>query len=208
MTEDADYRRDLLDRIGGRRASIEEYLRTARPRGTRLVNISIVSSAVAAALTAGPALGGETFSTSVADGLSLSSDSTVWRTLCFLALGVSVVAAISTNLAKSHDTAQRITAAEATNAELEGLRTLLEFGQISVGDAAKLYQQYLTKVPWIEGHPGPPPAGPNRPPPQYGPPSGPYRGPQPYAGPDTYGNPPPGGRPGPSAPDRWRDNQS
>jgi hypothetical protein len=92
----------------------------------------------------------------VADGLSLRSDSTVWRVLCLLALLMSVVAAVATNIVKSQDVAQRITAAEATNAELEGLRTLLEFGEIGVGDAAKLYQQYLTKIPWVDDGDGPP----------------------------------------------------
>lgn len=149
MTED-DHRRDLLERIDARRESIDAYLRVARPRGTRLINVAIVSSALAAALTAGPALGGEAFSTNVADGLSLRSDSTVWRVLCLLALVMSVVAAIATNLGRSHHVADRITAAEATNAELEGLQTLLEFGQVPVGDAAKLYQQYLTRIPWVD----------------------------------------------------------
>jgi len=149
VTED-DHRRDLLERIDARRESIDAYLRVARPRGTRLINVAIVSSALAAALTAGPALGGEAFSTNVADGLSLRSDSTVWRVLCLLALVMSVVAAIATNLGRSHHVADRITAAEATNAELEGLQTLLEFGQVPVGDAAKLYQQYLTRIPWVD----------------------------------------------------------
>jgi hypothetical protein len=160
MTAPADdARQELLGRIIARRASIEDFLRLARPRGNRLVNTAIVSSALAAVLTAGPALGGETFSDGVASGLSLSSDSLVWRTLCLLALVVSLVAAISTNLSKSHDTAQRIAAAETVNAELEGLQALVAFGQIPLADAVKLYQQYVTKIPWVKDqHPQSPPA--------------------------------------------------
>lgn len=147
------FQRDLLARIDARRASIGAYLRQARPRGNRLVNTAIISSAIAAVLTAGPALGGETFSRGVANGLSLPSDSIVWRSLCLLALAVSIVAAITTNLARSQDTARRITAAESANAELEGLRTLVEFGQVPVGEAAKLYQQYVVKIPVDRGTP-------------------------------------------------------
>lgn len=161
-----DMRQELLGRIAARRVSIDDYLRVARPRGNRLINTAIVSSAVAAVLTAGPALGGETFSNGVAKGLSLPSDSYVWRTLCFLALGVSLVSAISTNLSRSHDTARRITAAEAVNAELEGLQTLVEFGQMPVADAVKLYQQYVTKIPWVEELHQPPPGGRSRQPQQ------------------------------------------
>jgi hypothetical protein len=176
-----DYRQELLDRIDARRASIDDYLRQARPRGNRLVNTAIISSAIAAVLTAGPALGGETFSVGVADSLSLPSDSIVWRSLCFLALAVSIVAAITTNLSRSQDTAHRIASAEAANSELEGLRTLVEFGQIPIGEAAKLYQQYVTKIPWVEErHPA------------YGPPTG--------SAPPGRWPPPPGQQPRPDRP--------
>jgi hypothetical protein len=147
-----DLRRDLLNRIDSRRSSIELYLQKARPRGGRLSTVAIVSSAIAAVLTAGPALGGEPFTESVASGLSLPSDSLVWRCLCFLALAVSVVAAIATNLARSQDIERKIAAAELANAELEGLRTLVEFDQVEVGDAVKQYRQSVAKIPWVEEH--------------------------------------------------------
>ncbi len=185
-----DHRQDLLGRIDARRASIDGYLQHARPRGNRLVTTAIVSSAIAAVLTAGPALGGETFASGVADSLSLPNDSIVWRSLCFLALAVSIIAAITTNLSRSQDTANRIAAAEATNAELEGLRTLVEFGQVPVGDAARLYQQYVTKIPWIEERHAMPAAAPDLPSP-YG-----RQGP-----PVAWGQPPPGwSPPGPRPP--------
>lgn len=33
---------------------------------------------------------------------------------------------------------------------LEGLATLLEFGTLSVEDGVKLYQQYVTKIPFVD----------------------------------------------------------
>ncbi|MCA1676520.1 MAG: hypothetical protein LC799_31555, partial [Actinobacteria bacterium] len=62
---------------------------------------------------------------------------------------LSVVAIIATNLMKSHDLATRLSAAEVCNVELEGLQTLLQFGQLKFDDAAELYRQYITKVPFV-----------------------------------------------------------
>lgn len=154
-TQPGDGRRELLGRIAARRASIEAFLRVARPRGNLLINTAIISSAVAAVLTAAPGLGGETLTAGIANALSLPRDSYVWRTACILAMLVSIVAAISTNLARSQDTARRITAAEAVNAELEGLQTVMEFGQLPVAEAVKLYQQYIAKIPWVDEQPTP-----------------------------------------------------
>lgn len=100
----------------------------------RLSLVSIISSALAAALTAGPALGGQGFTDSVAGAFNTGEDSTVWRVLCLLTLVVSVISAIAVNLSKSRNWEARIISAEACNAELEGLQTLLEFGQIPVNE--------------------------------------------------------------------------
>ena len=150
MVDDGALRRDLLARIEARRASVQAFLRTHRPRIRRRANITIVLSSLAAVFTAGPAVGGEPFAESVQDTLGLASDSTVWRVLCLLAMLVSIGAAVLSNIAKSQDDVARLSTAEAANAELEGLSTLLEFGHLSVDDAVKLYQQYSVKIPFVE----------------------------------------------------------
>jgi hypothetical protein len=159
MPDDGDLRRDLVRRIDARRASVQAFLRTQRPRIRRRANITIVLSSLAAVFTAGPALGGEPFAESVQNTLGLASDSYVWRTLCLLALLVSVAAAVLTNIAKAQDDVARLSSVEAASAELEGLSTLLQFGHLSVDDAVKLYQQYSVKIPFVEEQPvaaGPP----------------------------------------------------
>lgn len=113
-------------------------------------------------MVAGPAFGGEPFASSVQGTLALSSSTTVWRALCLLALAVSIVAAISTNLVKSHNAAGRVMSAEATAGQLEGLQTLVQFGQVPVGDAVRLYQQYVTKIPFVEEIPYAPSRHPGR----------------------------------------------
>jgi hypothetical protein len=190
MADDSDLRRDLLWRIDARRASVQAFLRENRPRTRRLATITVVLSSMAAVFTAGPALGGEPFAQSVQNALGLVSDSYVWRTLCLLAMVVSVGAAVLTNIGKSNNDMAKLSSAEAANTELEGLSSLLHFGHLSVEDGVKLYQQYSAKIPFVDDQPGatPPPPQPSG---YYLPPqAGPYEPPQPL--PQHYAPPPPG----------------
>lgn len=146
-----DQERTLLSRrIRDRRRTVDAYLRRARPRAERLTYASVVSSALAAALTAGPGLGGAAFTTTVSETLNLEGAPQIWQPLCLLATVVSVIAAISANLSKSKNAEARIVQAEACNAELEGLQALVEFRQCSVEDAVVMYQQYVAKIPFVE----------------------------------------------------------
>src|SRR3712207_4805424 len=148
MADDNQLRQDLLWRIETRRASVQAFLREHRPRTRRRATVTVVLSSLAAVFTAGPALGGEPFAESVQNALGLVSDSYVWRTLCLLALLVSVSSAVLTNLGKSQDDVAKLSSAEAANAELEGLASLLQYGHLSVDDGVKLYQQYSGKIPF------------------------------------------------------------
>jgi hypothetical protein len=114
------------------------------------VNLSVVGSAVAALLTAGPAVGGESFTSSVQGRLGIADDSVVWRVLCLAALIFSLLAAVATNLSNSRDLATKVGAAETCSAELEALQTSLQFGQLPVAEAVKLYQQYVTKIAFVD----------------------------------------------------------
>jgi hypothetical protein len=163
MADDSDLRRDLVWRIEARRAAVQAFLRAHRPRTRRRANIIIICSSLSALFTAGPAFGGESFVDTVQDILDLRSDAYVWQFLCLFALLVSVAGAVLTNISKSQDDVNRLSMAEAANAELEGLSTLLQFGHLTVDDGVKLYQQYSVKIPFIEELPPPVRAG-------YGPP--------------------------------------
>ena len=207
MADDDALRRDLLWRIETRRASIQAYLRDHRPRTRRRATITVVLSSLAALFTAGPALGGEPFAQSVQNSLGLASDSTVWRTLCFLTLLVSIASAILVNLGKASDEVAKLSSAEAANTELEGLTGLLQYGRVSLEDGAKLYQQYIVKIPFVDDLPAaaPPPVpapwqGLYAPPPpapgQYAPPPAPGQYAPPPA-PGQYAPPPPGQYPPP-----------
>jgi hypothetical protein len=154
MDEDPQLRRELSERIERRRASIGAYLREVRPRQNRLSTLSVVGSSVVAALTAGPGLGQEGFTDSVAGLLSLQDTSLVWQVLCLLATILSVAVALATHLATNKGKADQISAAETSSAELEGLQAALTFGNLPLAEAVRLYQQYSVKAAFVQDLPG------------------------------------------------------
>jgi hypothetical protein len=149
VVESDTSRARLLEAIDARRRGIERYLADQRPVSNRLTTISVISSCVAAALAAGPAVGGEDFAATVQGGLGLGQSQAVWRLLCLAAVVASVTAAIAANLSKSSDITARVGAAEAANSLLEGLHTRLSFSGLSVADAAQQYQEIIARIPWI-----------------------------------------------------------
>jgi hypothetical protein len=149
-------RAQLLKTIEDRRACIDAYLQEEAPRSKRLTNITIVSGALAAALTAGPAFGGAPFTEDVQQGLSLEEPQTVWRGLCFAALAVSLAAVISTNLSRARDLPAHIAGAEAADAMLHRLQTRLNTSDPSaaeaareVEEAAKEYGDIVAGIPFV-----------------------------------------------------------
>jgi hypothetical protein len=71
-----------------------------------------------------------------------------------------VAAAIVSGLSKSQETTAKLNTAAAVDSELEGLAFLLEFGELPVEDAVKLYRQYIAKIDFIEDDVAPVVAGP------------------------------------------------
>jgi hypothetical protein len=155
MAEDSDARAKFLAQISARRASVQAHLKATRPRVRRRANVTIVLTSLAALATAGPAAGGQSFVDGVQQSLGLTTDTYVWRVLCLVAMLVSISAAVLTNLGKSQDAAAQLSTAEAVDGELEGLAVLLEFGQLPLQDAVKLYQQYTAKINFIDDLPAP-----------------------------------------------------
>ncbi|MDP9695465.1 UNVERIFIED_ORG: hypothetical protein J2X79_003042 [Arthrobacter globiformis] len=150
MDESADTRQRLSDRIDQKQQAIRAYLGRERPRRNRLSNISIVGSALAAMLTAGPAVGGTGFTEAIQGIFRLGEDSVVWRFLCLAAVILSVAAALATNFANSRALGEKVSAAESANAQLEGLQLSLSFGNLAVADALKLYQQAVAPVAFVD----------------------------------------------------------
>jgi hypothetical protein len=151
VVEAESSRARLTEEIETRRRAIEQYLDAKRPISNRLTTISVISSCVAAALAAAPAVGGKGFADTVGNGLAIGRPEIVWRLLCLAAVAASIAAAISANLSKSSDLAERVAATEAANSLLDGLRARVRFSRLPVAAAAQQYQEIIARVPWVSG---------------------------------------------------------
>lgn len=134
----------LLERIKSKRREVADYLKENEPRQSRYITISIVAGALAAALTAGPGVGGTGFIESAKEIFSFGIP--VWQVLCLLATLLSMSAVITNGLLKTKDLTSKIAQVRGCDAKLEGLETMLELDQIEVKQAASLYTQYLTEI--------------------------------------------------------------
>ena len=146
---------DLIEEIAHQQESVDTYLDSAKPRFSRLTMVSILGSAVAAALTAGPAMGGPPFTDQVRALLSLSEQSTVWRVLCLGATLLSIAAAVAVNLMKADDLSAHVAAAEAARTHLRALRIRLGGGE-DTPQARDELADIVTSVPFVDtGRPRP-----------------------------------------------------
>lgn len=138
----------LLEKIKTKRREVADYLNKNEPRQSRYITISIVAGALAAALTAGPGVGGNGF-IETASGL-VSFRIPIWQVLCLLATLLSMSAAITNGLLKSKDLTSKITRVRGCDAKLEGLEIMLDLEQIDLKQATSLYTQYLTEISHIK----------------------------------------------------------
>jgi hypothetical protein len=137
----------LLEKIKVKRRQVADYLNKNEPRQSRLITFSIVAGAMAAALTAGPGVGGSGFIDTARGVVSFGVP--VWQVLCLLATIFSVSVVIVNGMLKSNDLISKISQARGCDAKLEGLEIMLNLNQIELKQAASLYTQYLTEISHI-----------------------------------------------------------
>jgi MFS family permease len=139
---------ELVNRIREKRLELERFLAAARPRRRRLINTTIIGGSIAAALTAAPALGGQTFTAWLTSVLGLTSPS--WRILCAAASVCSVMATVATQLLKSHNIEEHVTRGQGCRAKLEVLEVGLTTGQLDVRQATSEFLKCLEDVAFLE----------------------------------------------------------
>ena len=139
---------DLVSRIRQKRAHLETFLSAARPRKRRLLNITIIGGSLAAALTAAPAIGGQSFTAWLTGALGLASPS--WRVLCGAATICSVMATVATQLLKSHNIEEHVTRAQGCRAKLEVLEVGLTLGQLDLRQATSEYLKCVEESAFLE----------------------------------------------------------
>ncbi len=137
----------LLEKIKSKRGEVSDYLKKNEPRHSRYITTSIVAGALAAALTAGPGVGGTGFIESAKGVISFGIP--VWQVLCLVATLLSMSAVIANGLLKARDLTSKITQVRGCDAKLEGLEIMLDMEQIDIKQATSLYTQYLTEIPHI-----------------------------------------------------------
>ena len=147
MTQ-ADPMVELLTRVRAKRAQVSTFLAAAKPRRRRLLNTVVLGGSLAAVLTAGPAIGGATFTAWLTATLGLSSPS--WRLLCGVASVCSLMATISTQLLKSHNIEENVVKAQACSAKLEVIETGLALGQLDVKQATDHYLRCVEDAAFLD----------------------------------------------------------
>jgi hypothetical protein len=139
---------DMVSRIRQKRTQLETFLSAARPRKRRLLNTTIVGGSLAAALTAAPALGGQSFTAWLTGALGLASPS--WRLLCAAASVCSLTATIATQLLKSNNIEENVTRAQGCRAKLEVLEVGLTMGDIDTRQATSEYLKCVEDAAFLD----------------------------------------------------------
>ena len=139
---------EIASRIRQKRLELEKFLSRARPRRRRLINVTIIGGSIAAALTAAPALGGQSFTAWLTMALGTTSPS--WRLLCGAASICSVAATVATQLLKSHNIEEHVTRAQGCRAKLEVLEVGLTTGQIDTRQATAEYLKCVEEAAFLE----------------------------------------------------------
>ncbi|NIV03469.1 hypothetical protein GWN26_06450, partial [Candidatus Saccharibacteria bacterium] len=106
MTEKTNNTDFLLKKIRTKRQEIADYLTRSEPRHSRLIKSSIVAGALAAALTAGPGIGGDGFIEAAKSVVSFGIP--IWQLLCLIATLLSATAVVANSILKSSDLSSKI----------------------------------------------------------------------------------------------------
>lgn len=140
---------ELVAHIARKRQQVEAFVASAVPRKRRLQNLTIVGGTLAAALTAAPAMGGQTFTAWLTGVLGLSSPS--WRLLCGVAAMCSVLATLATQLLKSNNLEERLTRAQSCRAKLEVLELGIATGHLNAAQATTEFMRCAEDAAFLDG---------------------------------------------------------
>ena len=148
MTENTGLQQKLLERIRARQADISAYIKDTEQRVNRLTNLGIVCTSLTAIFTAGPAIGRDQFTKFMAAVFNVR-EVAVWGTLCLLAMLLAIAAAIINGLNRAHETAARLAKAQTAHTQFEKLEISLEFENLPIPEATRLYQQTVADLTFI-----------------------------------------------------------
>ena len=139
---------ELLDRVRSKRAEVDKYLEFNSRRRCLLVNLVIIAGALAALLTAPPAVGGKTFT----DWLQqlFQSSEPAWRFLCLFACLASLVSVVAIQIQKSNNYEEHIVRAQGLRATLEVLEFSITCGSLTIDKATSQFLRCLEDSSFME----------------------------------------------------------
>jgi pSer/pThr/pTyr-binding forkhead associated (FHA) protein len=139
---------ELLDRVRSKRAEVDKYLEFNSRRRCLLVNLVIIAGALAALLTAPPAVGGKPFT----DWLQQLFHSTTpaWRFLCLFACLASLASVIAIQIQKSNNYEEHIVRAQGLRVALEVLEISITCGSLTTHEATSKFLRCLEDSSFME----------------------------------------------------------
>jgi hypothetical protein len=139
---------ELLDRVRSKRAEVDDYLEFTSRRRRLLVNLVIIAGALAALLTAPPAVGGKPFT----DWLQQLFHSTApaWQLLCLFACLASLASVIAIQIQKSNNYDEHIVRAQGLRAALEVLEVSITCGSLTTRQATSQFLKCLEDSSFME----------------------------------------------------------
>ena len=140
---------ELLARVSRKREQVERFVSGALPRKRRLLNVTIVGGTLAAALTAGPAAGGPSFTAWLTSIFGLGSPA--WQLLCGAATVCSIGATVATQLLKSQNVEEHVARALSCRAKLEVLEVGLTTGQMDTAQATTEFMRCVEEASFLDG---------------------------------------------------------
>lgn len=149
MAEEVATTLAIRERIRAKRAQVDGWLSKSRPRKRRLINTTLIGGSLSALLTAGPALGGKSFTDWLTGLAGLQSPS--WRLLCGAAAMASFAATLATQLLKSHGLEENLSKAQMCSAKLEILDLTVSSGQMDEKQALTEYIRCIESVAFLQG---------------------------------------------------------
>jgi hypothetical protein len=139
-----DERAAFLAIVRAKRLAVVDAADTLRRRDQSLTLLSVIASAVAAVLTAAPAMGGPSLTQALG---SAGPDTPSWRILCGVASLCSLLAAIATNFHRQQEVTTRLARCQAAAARLETLELQVSFQQAPLGDVTAEYGKIIADLP-------------------------------------------------------------
>ena len=139
---------ELLDRVRSKHAEVDTYLEFNSRRRRLLVNLVIIAGALAALLTAPPAVGGKPFT----DWLQQLFHSTApaWQFLCLFACLASLASVIAIQVQKSNNYDEHIVRAQGLRAALEVLEVSITCGSLTIDKATSQFLKCLEDSSFME----------------------------------------------------------